>query len=312
VDMLFVRNFTAFSGGHLKLADYLRHTQAGGLARPVLYQTPASRAVAGNIFNGLDCLSIEAPAPFASYFLAGEDWAILDRAGVDVGDAPVVNLLQGLAHADPAGPLYRFLGRPALRICVSAAVAEAITPFANGPVHVIENGVEIGEIAYRRPLEAAPRILIGGLKNPPLAAAVAERLAGLAQIELITAPLPRSTYLARLAAASLCVLLPLPTEGFYLPALEAMALGRGVVTTDCGGNRSFCLDGQTCLIAAYEAEALAAAAKRLIADPSLLAQLARAGQQCAAMHTLGRERRAYIDLLAAYLAAHRQPASLAT
>ena len=35
--------------------------------------------------------------------------------------------------------------------------------------------------------------------------------------------------------------LPNETEGFYLPALEGMALGTIVVCPDCVGNRSFCL-----------------------------------------------------------------------
>jgi hypothetical protein len=80
--MLFVRDFAGFGGGHLKVADYIRHTEASGLARPVLYQTPPSRTSPGNIFNERDYAMINELRPFPAYFLAGEDWFILDRAGV--------------------------------------------------------------------------------------------------------------------------------------------------------------------------------------------------------------------------------------
>ena len=43
--------------------------------------------------------------------------------------------------------------------------------------------------------------------------------------------------------ARVTLFLPNETEGFYLPALEGMALGTIVVCPDCVGNRSFCLPG---------------------------------------------------------------------
>src|ERR1035437_2096865 len=83
LEMLFVRDFAGFSGGHLKFADYLRHTATSGVARPVLYQTPRSRAIPGNIFNDYKGATINELRPFPAYFVAGEDWFILDAAGVD-------------------------------------------------------------------------------------------------------------------------------------------------------------------------------------------------------------------------------------
>ena len=41
-------------------------------------------------------------------------------------------------------------------------------------------------------------------------------------------------------------------EGFYLPALEAMALGSLVICPDCIGNRSFCLPGRNCFRPNYD------------------------------------------------------------
>jgi hypothetical protein len=300
MEMLFTRDFTGFSGGHLKYYDYLRHTEASGLAAPVLYQTPGSAGRPGNPFDACGVPQITALRPFAAYFLAGMDWTLLDAAGIDPAGAPVVNLIQGLRHAQPGTPLFACLARPALRICVSQQVADAIAPFANGPVHVIPNGIEIAPPPCR-PLNAPARILIAGSKNPEMARAIATLLQGEAEVDLTTAALPREAFLARMAAATICVLLPLAAEGFFLPPLEAMALGRAVVVPDCTGNRGFCLPGETCLLPAYTAKSLAAAALALARNPAQRAALAESGAKMAANHTLARERAAYLALLRPFL-----------
>jgi len=43
-------------------------------------------------------------------------------------------------------------------------------------------------------------------------------------------------------------------EGFYLPALEGMAVGTLVIFPDCIGNRSFCLSGYNCFRPDYTTE----------------------------------------------------------
>jgi hypothetical protein len=189
--MLFVWDFAEFSSGHLKFADYISHTAASGFVRPVFYQTSRSDAVLGNIFNNYDGLRIHELRPFPAYFIAGEDWLILDGAGIDPKGSAVVNLIQGLRHAEPTNLLFACLARPALRICVSPAVADAIRNHANGEVHVIENSIEVGAVPDRRPLDGPPRVFVAGLKNPEVARNVAALLDGLAEVDLVTEPLPR-------------------------------------------------------------------------------------------------------------------------
>ena len=296
MQMLFTRAFTGFSGGHLKYHDYLNHTAASGLATPVLYQTPGSADIPDNPFTHCGVPQTAALRPFPAYFLAGQDWSLLDSAGIASGKAPVVNLIQGLRHAAPGTPLFACLARPALRICVSQQVADAITPFANGPVHAIPAGIAISAPPCR-PASAPPRIFISGCKNPGMAAAIAALLHGVAETDLLTTMCPRAEFLARMAAASICILLPLPAEGFFLPPLEAMALGRAAVVPSCTGNHSFCLPGETCLMPAYNAAALAAAARALACNPAQRGALAASGAKMAANHTLTRERAAYTALL---------------
>ena len=53
----------------------------------------------------------------------------------------------------------------------------------------------------------------------------------------------RDDFLDSMRRARVTLFLPNEEEGFYLPALEGMALGTIVVCPDCVGNRSFCLPG---------------------------------------------------------------------
>ncbi|MFN8522550.1 MAG: glycosyltransferase family 4 protein [Chloroflexota bacterium] len=75
-------------------------------------------------------------------------------------------------------------------------------------------------------------------------------------------------------------------EGFGLPALEAMATGSAVITTDSGGVRAFAEPDQNCLITPIaNASALATAITELAANPTLRAHLDKAGITTATHHS---------------------------
>jgi glycosyltransferase involved in cell wall biosynthesis len=81
---------------------------------------------------------------------------------------------------------------------------------------------------------------------------------------------------AQLLAAADVVALPSLFEGSSLAVLEAMAAGRAVVSSAIGGTDELITDGETgLLVTAGDAEALAAALRRLLGDPSLRETLAR-------------------------------------
>ena len=299
--MLFVRDVRSFTGGHLKLRDYICHTATSGWVTPRLYMTPASAALApeDDIFAALDCARLSQPRPADSYFVAGEDWRILDQAGIAPGSQPVINLVQGVRHADPQTALFGYLSRPALRLCVSTAVAAAIRPFANGPIHVLPTAVDLPERADLPPLPCD--VFISGFKAPDLAHQVAECLPAGLTVDLVCEHLPRPRFLQRLSSAKLAVLLPLEREGFFLPPLEAMQLDCPVVTTDCLGVRDYCHSGVNCLIVPRTAQDIAAAAAALLHAPALRQQLTAAGRATATTRTLAAERAAYLMILRAHL-----------
>ena len=67
-------------------------------------------------------------------------------------------------------------------------------------------------------------------------------------------------------------------ESFGLPPLEAMACGAAVVTTDCGGNRDYAVDGYNSLVVPPgDPEAVAKATLRVLKDDKLRERLIEGG-----------------------------------
>jgi len=296
--LLFRRDFQGLTGGHLKVWHYYRHAFESHRFAPRVFLTPGSVRGPANPWcdDARPPLDTWDPAAASALFVAGLDW-------IDVPDpcpVPVINLVQGVRHAVANDPRRPFLGRPAIRICVSGEVADAIrgTGEVNGPVHVIPNGLDRGDL----PVVSGERdldVVVAGIKNPALARNVAHELAadGL-RVECLLDPLPRGEFLARLGRAKVAVTLPLDREGFYLPALEAMALGCLVVCPDCVGNRGFCRDGETAFRPAATVDGIVAAVRAAIAVGGAAGEAMRAAAVAEVeRHGLDRERRAFLEIL---------------
>lgn len=293
--VLFHRTFKKFRGGHLKVKNYVDHVKS----------SPAydARIVVDDASGGLhpwhhdDCL-VESFDPAAAdiLFVASKDWRHIP-AGLE-DRVPVVNLVQGVQHADPDNPRHEFLGRKAVRICVSPDIASALeaTGACNGPIHVVPNSVDTADL----PAASAPvrDVFIGGAKAPELARALAARLEarGLA-VDCQTGSRPRDEFLRRMSEAEIVVLLPKESEGFFLPALEAMMIGRALVCPDGIGNRSFCIDGETCLMPPRDADRLEEAVVRLHGDADLRRALRDCAATVAARFDIARERSAFLGIL---------------
>jgi glycosyltransferase involved in cell wall biosynthesis len=110
--------------------------------------------------------------------------------------------------------------------------------------------------------------------------------------------LPRQLYLDYLSNARTSILLPGLTEGFFLPALEAMALETIVGCPDCIGNRSVCIDGDNCFRPQYTSEEIAKAAEKALSlDVDTRKHLLANGKRTRMEHSLERERAAFLDIL---------------
>ena len=302
--VLFHRDFRRFTGGHLKVWDYFNHVAASKSHEARIAFTPESKWDETNPWaQARDRVIDWEPEAADLLFLAGKDWRCLPAEEAQRFSRPVINLVQHPRHADPNSELYRFLPNRAIRICVSAQVADAIkgTGMVKGPVFIISNGIDLTAIPDVKPSGHRPiELLLCGLKAPELARNLGELLADEnVNVSSLGQWIPRPEYLNRLNDAKIAVMLPRKEEGFYLPALEAMACGAIVVCPDCVGNRDFCRDGVNCFRPAYEKREVAAAIKTAIhqsADKT--AAMLRNAKQTVSEHSLEQERENFLQLLA--------------
>lgn len=241
---------------------------------------------------------------FDVLFLSGVDWrAMIPIEERDEYRRPIINIVQHVWHACPNDQLnrHRFLPHKAIRICVSPEIAKAIlrTGRVRGPVFTIPNALELDA---RAAAHASPDrdidVLVAANKQPELGRAVAARLRRPGRaVELVAERIPRDKLLDLMRRARVSVLVPNPKEGFYLPALEGMALGTLVVCPDCIGNRSFCLPGENCFRPGYEEDAIVAAAEEALVDEERADALRARALETAQAHDMAGERRAFLDIL---------------
>jgi glycosyltransferase involved in cell wall biosynthesis len=112
----------------------------------------------------------------------------------------------------------------------------------------------------------------------------------------IVLPGVRADARAIVAAADVLVL-PSRWEGLPLVVLEALAAGTPVVATAVRGVRELLADGSTgLLVDPDDPAALAAAVRRVLAEPGLAALLAGEGRRLAARHGEVEMVHAYLDL----------------
>jgi glycosyltransferase involved in cell wall biosynthesis len=303
--LAFYRHFNRFSGGHLKVWDYFNHTKASGICEPVIYMTPDSLLDVSNpwVANGATVSNNWMPNEVDALFIGGMDWLAVP----EVYNKPVINLVQHIRHALPEDPRYTFLHRRATRICVSQQVADAIvsTGQVNGPVVTISNGLNLANLPVPAKNRDIPA-LIAGYKEPNFAESLFNLLNSIGIKSLcLTRQLPRPEYLSLVARSSVTVFLPnrIQGEGFYLPAIEGMALGSFVVCPDCVGNRDFCLNEVNCLQPTYDLGSIVASCQDAlvrISNGSAESILSAAFHQVH-QHSIEEERRLFLRVLSALL-----------
>jgi hypothetical protein len=300
--VLFHRDFRAFTGGHLKVWDYFNHVAASPDHEPRVALSPESKLDSTNPWFGpTSSIAKWEPEKADLLFLGGTDWRALPDADRTKPSKPIINLIQHPRHAEPGSELRGFLKHRAVRICVSSEVGEAInaTGEVNGPVFVIPNGIDLQALPHP-PTTRKIDIFISGFKAPELAKEVDAALNGKVPHTLcLTDRLPRSEYLAHLSSAKIAVVLPRPREGFFLPALEAMACGAIVVCPDCVGNRSFCENGVNCFRPDYDRDVIVTAtiAASRLTENERAAMLEHA-RATARQHSLETERASFLKILA--------------
>jgi glycosyltransferase involved in cell wall biosynthesis len=284
--VLFHRDFQRFQGGHLKVFHYFEHVRSSPSHQARIRFSADSVWDASNPWSGLRDYVVGPGETVAAdvLFLAGVDWRSLEPQQRASSPVPIINLIQDFRPALGDGPLRQFLSNPAIRICVSAEIQDALEriPTVNGPLFTVPIGIDLDQLPPALPRDARDvDCVVLAAKDPPEGAAIATNLTRRGyRVVLLDRSMPRDELLEAMARARVSVHLPNPVEGAYLPALESMALETAVVCPDCVGNRSFCRDGETCLVPRRS--------KRAIVDSALLA-LTASSNELDAMLSSGRE-----------------------
>ena len=179
----------------------------------------------------------------------------------------VVYLVQHPRKLMPIDSRYHDLRKPAIRICYSGALAEMARNLGivNGPVHMIPAGIELKPLIDSKSRPKSIDILIVSLKNQEAGRALESMLVR-AQIKahVLDKLMSRELFLEALAKARIVVCLPNASEGFYLPALEAMAMGALVICPDVFGN-DYCKHNYNCLVPDYQCEEMFNAIQKALA-----------------------------------------------
>ncbi|MBO6702744.1 MAG: hypothetical protein JJ921_10405 [Pseudomonadales bacterium] len=301
--VLFHRQYDRYSGGQQKVLDYFEHCLAHPELEPYISWGDQSAPIETTPWQPFKNRAITdfRPNNFDLVFLAGMDWKeYLDRKAED---QPVINLIQHVRHANPEANVYPYLSEAATRICVSEEVKQAIdgTNRVNGRTIAIPNGIDTGYLDKFVKSPTTNSVYILGLKQPELAKELESALSQRFEIICHTDHVPRNQVLDSMASSEITILLPHATEGFFLPALEAMLLSKLVVVPDCVGNRSFCVDGINCLMPDLDKGLLLAAvhsASGLLRSDGAK-KLQKAARETVEAHTLKRERDAFFKLLSA-------------
>jgi hypothetical protein len=302
--VVFHRNFQRFQGGHLKVFHYFQHVRSSPSHDARIRFSPDSVWDATNPWSGLrdTVIGTEEITHADILFLAGMDWRLLAPEQHAASRLPIVNLIQDFRVTRPEAPLHAFLARPAIRICVSAEIQEALESLGSveGPILTVPIGIDVEGLPPARATEERDLdCVVLAIKNPALGREIYERLAAARyRVLLVDRPTPRNELLQAMARARVAVHLPASVEGAYMPALESMALGALVVCPDCVGNRSFCRDGETCLLPARSKRAiLKSALAALAASPDELEPMLASAREESMGRGLASERTGFLEIL---------------
>lgn len=302
--VVFHRNFRRFQGGHLKVFHYFEHVRSSPSHQARIRFSRGSILDDSNPWSGqLEAvIGSDEPVRADTLFLAGMDWQLLAQERRTASPVPIINLIQGFSDTRPTAPLHQFISHPAIRICVSTEIQQALeaTRAIEGPIFTIPIGLDLERLPPARPVQERDiDCIVLAVKDPELGRSIAQRLRAERQrVLLVDRPLPREDLLEAVARARVTVHLPASREGAYLPALESMALGALVVCPDCVGNRSFCRDGVTCLMPRRSRRALVRSTLGALREsPRELIPMLSAAREQSEAHSLARERTRFLEIL---------------
>jgi glycosyltransferase involved in cell wall biosynthesis len=177
-------------------------------------------------------------------------------------------------HVVPVGidpDVFRPPGAGTVREPASIVVTTSADVPLKGLVHLLE---AVAKLRTERPV----RLTVVGTARPGGPAEAALDRLGLREAVRFTGPLPEAD-LVRLLQTATVAAIPSLYEGFSLPAVEAMACGTPLVTTDAGALPEVVGSQAGLRVRAGDVDELTAALRLVLENPSLQEQLGRAGRR---------------------------------
>lgn len=302
------------NGGNLKLRDCFNHIQHSSRWQPLIHFDPDTiwDDYPGNHWRDLKPDSVEKIAPQQGdlLFFSGHDWNCLSTAQQRQPPVPIINIVQP-RHTRKQDKRQAFLKLPAIRIAKSEHGANILRQHGvNGPLFVVPDAIDLS-LLPAVPDEKDIDVLILGTKQPGFAKQVYQKLQAWANtnapdlnIQLQLPPMlpTRLDFLRLLARAKIVGCIPLAadrgSEGFYLPALEAMALETLVVCPHAVGNLGHCLHEENCIVPPFSVPEIIAGIKQMLATSLVNKnQFRKNGLATAQKHRIEHERSATLDIL---------------
>ncbi|GGE00825.1 glycosyltransferase [Planktosalinus lacus] len=304
------------SGGQIKVRDYFEHLKNSESFTPKVFFNPETTWFdnPGNVWtsyrNSKDEIETWELKKNDILLLAGIDWMILNEKQKLNPPIPVINIAHP-RHARLQDKRNEFLKYPAIRITKSSLSKSILENYGvNGPVFLIPDAIDPKDIPA--PNENPENdILIVGLKNPELAQKIYKSLLFLNNFRkkklVIKVQLPpklptRANFLNLVNNSKTIVFLPLEekfgSEGFYLPALEAMFMKKLVICPFAIGNIDFCVDGKTCIMPKYNFLSILLSIKKAVNMTGYEREgLITNASEITKNHLLENEQKALINLL---------------
>lgn len=290
----FFRHYHGYTGGHRKVRDYLDHFIALGW-HPSLYLSNKA-ATNTELFSNISGVHYQDeynPTKADVVFLAGMDWQFYLPLRQE--NQKVINLIQHIRHGDSAQALFKYLREPAIRLCVSNAVKDAIAPYANGPCHVVKMGHTLPYIKS----DILWDIYILANKQASLGEELAEWARELGyRVNIDTQTTDSRKVHTAMASADVTIALPHATEGFYLPGIESMWLSKSAVVPYCVANKEYANRFANIYMPEYNKKAIQNATLNALHKNTCIKRIEKLiGNNIAASYSINEERRQ----LAAYL-----------
>ena len=303
--ILFADQSSRPGGGTLKLRHYFEHALSLFPQKTNIYMPEETQWTLCNLFTphqnrvirNIDWETVSV------MFISGWGWDKFIPAKFHARPPfQVIYLVQAFNKFRPQDSRFAGFANPAIRICVSEPLSTKLKSLgiANGPIHTIPAGIDVdelqttGDISDSRDID----VLIVGLKNPQIGKLIVEECRTLSiRVRLLTELLPREDFLQQIAHARIVVCLPAAIKGFYLPALEAMAIGSLVIVPPVVGN-SYCVHGFNCIVPEYNVNEIIEAIKSALGlSLSKRKELIENAKTTAQKHSLSKERAAFHEIL---------------